>query len=124
MDYILGIGYALAMAIGNISFFNTLALSFSTCLLTCRSSPFLCLYAAQVWLRGDIMDATPFVTLTLEKMISLGPGTPVDPPLAPTVRGLCCHPAPPSDHWYGGLGVSLGDSEAWKPQKVLGFGPI
>ena len=46
----------------------------------------------------------------------------MDPPLAPTVRGLGCPPAPPSDHWYGGLGVSLGDSEGWKPQKVGGCG--
>ena len=38
---------------------------------------------------------------TLEKMIFLAPGTPVDPPLAPTVRGPSCPPAPPSDHWYG-----------------------
>ena len=29
-----------------------------------------------------------------------------------TVRGLACPPAPPSDHWYGGLGGSLADSEA------------
>ena len=36
--------------------------------------------------------------------------------------GLCCPPAPTSDHWYGGLGGSLGDSEAWKPQKVGGCG--
>ena len=55
-------------------------------------------------------------------MIFFAPGTPVDPPLAPTVRGPRCPPAPPSDHWYGGLGVSLGDSEAWKPQKVGGCG--
>ena len=55
---------------------------------------------------------------TLEKMIFFGPGTLVDPLLAPTVRGPGCPPAPPSDHWYGGLRVSLGDSEAWKPQKV------
>ena len=48
--------------------------------------------------------------------------TPVDPPLAPTVRGLGCPPAAPSDHWYGGLCVSLGHSEAWKPQKVGGCG--
>ena len=47
-------------------------------------------------------------------------GTLVDPPLAPTVRGPRCPPAPPCDHSYGGLGVSLGDSEAWKPQKVGG----
>ena len=52
---------------------------------------------------------------TLEKMIFFAPGTLVDPPLAPTLRGPSCLPAPPSDHWYGGLGVSLGDSEAWKP---------
>ena len=50
------------------------------------------------------------------------PGTLVDPLLAPTVRGLGCPSAAPSDHRYGGLGVSLGDSEAWKPQKVAGGG--
>ena len=55
-------------------------------------------------------------------MIFFAPGTLVDPPLAPAVRGPGCPPAPPSDHWYGGLGVSLGDSEAWKPQKVGGCG--
>ena len=52
---------------------------------------------------------------TLKKNIFFAPGTPVDPPLAPTVRGLTGPPAAPSDHWYGGLRVSLGDSEAWKP---------
>ena len=46
----------------------------------------------------------------------------MDPLLAPTVRGLGCPPAAPNDHWYGGLGISLGDSEAWKPQKVGGCG--
>ena len=46
----------------------------------------------------------------------------MDPPLAPTMRGLCYPPAPPSDHWYGGLDVALGDCEAWKPQKVGGCG--
>ena len=51
-------------------------------------------------------------------MIFFGPGTTVDPPLAPAVRGLRCRPAPPSDHWYEGLRVSLGDSEGWRPQKV------
>ena len=55
---------------------------------------------------------------TLEKMIFFAPGTLVDPPLAPAVRGPGCPPAPPSDHWFGGLGVSLGDSAACKPQKV------
>ena len=56
------------------------------------------------------------------KVISFAPGTPVDPPLAPTVRGLCCPPAAPSDHWYGGRHVSLGDSETWEPQKLGGCG--
>ena len=55
-------------------------------------------------------------------MIFFAPGNLVDPPVAPTVRGPGCPPAPPSDHWYGGLGVSLGDSAAWKPQKVGGCG--
>ena len=55
-------------------------------------------------------------------MIFFAPETLVDPPLAPTVRGPGCPPAPPSDHWYGGLGVSLGNSAAWKPQKVGGCG--
>ena len=35
---------------------------------------------------------------TLEKMIFFAPGTLVDPPLAPTVRGLAGLPAAPSDH--------------------------
>ena len=46
----------------------------------------------------------------------------MDPPLAPTVRGLGCPPATPSNRWYGGLRVSLGESEASKPQKVGGCG--
>ena len=46
----------------------------------------------------------------------------MDPPLAPTVPGPGSPLAPPSDHWYGGLGVSLGDSEAWKAQQVGGCG--
>ena len=46
----------------------------------------------------------------------------MDPPLALAGRGPGCPPAAPSDHRYGGLGVSLGDSEAWKPQKVGGCG--
>ena len=52
---------------------------------------------------------------TLEKINFFAPGTLVDPPLAPTVRGLADPPAAPSDHWYGGLRVSLGDYEASKP---------
>ena len=59
---------------------------------------------------------------TLKKIIFFAPGTLVDPLLAPAVRGPGCPPAPPSDHWYGGLGVRLGDSEGWKPQKVGGCG--
>ena len=47
---------------------------------------------------------------TLKKIIFFAPGTPVDPPLAPTMRGLGCRLTPPSDHWYGGLGVSLGNA--------------
>ena len=34
-------------------------------------------------------------------MIFFALGTTVDPPLAPTVRGLGCPLATPSDHWYG-----------------------
>ena len=40
---------------------NNLALALSICLLTFRSCPFLYRSPAQVWLDGDIMDATPFV---------------------------------------------------------------
>ena len=58
----------------------------------------------------------------MEKMIFFALGTLVDPPLAPTVRGLAGPPAAPSDHWYEGLRVSLGDSEAWIAQKVGGCG--
>ena len=45
-------------------------------------------------------------------MILFDLGTLVDPPLAPTVRGLAGPPAAPTDHWYGGLHVSLGYSDA------------
>ena len=58
----------------------------------------------------------------LEKMIFSAPGTLMDPPLPLNVRGPACPPAPPSDHRYRGPGVSLGDSETWKPQKVGGCG--
>ena len=50
---------------------------------------------------------------TLEKIIFFAPWTLVDPPLAPALRELGCPPAPPSDHWYGYLGVRLGNSEGW-----------
>ena len=59
---------------------------------------------------------------TLEKMIFFALGSLVDLPLAPAVRRPGCPPVPPSDHWYRGLGGSLGDSEAWKPQKLGGCG--
>ena len=52
---------------------------------------------------------------TLEKIIFFALGTLVDPPLAPTVRGLAGPLAAPSNHWYRGLRVSLGNSKAWKP---------
>ena len=42
----------------------------------------------------------------------------MDPPLAPTVRSPGCPLAPPNDQCYGGVGVSLGDCVASKPQKV------
>ena len=58
----------------------------------------------------------------MEKMFFFATATLMDPPLAPAVRGPGCPPAPPSDHWYGGLGGSLGNFEAWKPQKVGGSG--
>ena len=59
---------------------------------------------------------------TLEKIFFFAPGTLVHPPLALAGRGPGCPPSAPSGHCYGGLGVSLGDSEAWKPQKVGGCG--
>ena len=59
---------------------------------------------------------------TLQTISFFAPGTLVDPLLAPAMRGLGCPPAPASDHWYGGRGVSLGESEAWKPQIVGGCG--
>ena len=59
---------------------------------------------------------------TLEKIIFFALGTLVDPPLAPIVRGPGCPPAVLGDRWYGGLRVSLGDSEAWKSEKVGGCG--
>ena len=67
------------------------------------------------WPKNTCLSIPSGLGTTLEKMIFFALGTLVDPPLAPTVRGLAGPPAPPSDHWYGGLRVSLGDSEAWKP---------
>ena len=58
----------------------------------------------------------------MEKSFFLAPWTLVDPPFAPTVRGPGCPLAPPSDRWYGGVDVSLGNSKGWKPQKVGGCG--
>ena len=47
---------------------------------------------------------------------------PSGPTVSPHRARAGCPPAPPSDDWYGGLGVSLGDCEAWKPHKVGGCG--
>ena len=72
--------------------------------------------------RNTCLSIPSGLETTLGKTIFFAPGTLVDPPLAPTVRGLAGPPAAPSDHWCGGLRVSLGDSEAWKPEKVGGCG--
>ena len=48
---------------------------------------------------------------TFEKSIFFALGTLPDPPLAPAACGPGCPLDPTSDHWYWGLGVSLGDSE-------------
>ena len=74
------------------------------------------------WPKNTCLSIPSGLGTTLEKIIFFALGTLVDPPLAPTVRGLASPPAATSDHRYGGLCVSLGDSEAWKPQKVGGCG--
>ena len=63
------------------------------------------------WPKNTCLSIPSRLGTTLEKMIFFALGTLVDPPLAPTVRGLAGPPAAPSDHWYGGLRVSLGESE-------------
>ena len=75
------------------------------------------------WAKNTCSSIPSGLGTTLEKMIFFAAGTLVDPPLALAVRGPGCPPGPPSDHWYRGLAVSLGDSEAWKPQTVGGCGP-
>ena len=67
------------------------------------------------WPKNTCLSIPSGLGTTLSKIIFFAVGTLVDPPLAPTVRGLAGPPATPSDRWYGGLRVSLGDSEAWKP---------
>ena len=74
------------------------------------------------WPKNTCLSIPSGLGTTLEKIFFFAPGTLVDPPLALAGRGPSCPPAAPSDHRYGGLGVSLGDSEAWKPQKVGGCG--
>ena len=75
------------------------------------------------WGKNTCLTIPSGLGTTMEKMIFFAPGTLVDPPLAPTRgRGLAGPPAAPSDHWYRGLGVSLGYFGAWKPQKVGGCG--
>ena len=70
------------------------------------------------WAKNTCLSIPSGLGTTLEKIFFFALGTLVDPPLAPTVRGLAGPLAAPSDHWYGGLRVSLGNSEGWKPQKV------
>ena len=70
---------------------------------------------AQKWPKKTCLSIPSGLGKTLEKNIFFARGTLVDPPLAPTVRGLAGPPTSPSDHWYGALRVSLGDYEAWKP---------
>ena len=74
------------------------------------------------WAKNTCLSIPSGIGTTLEKIIFSPRGPLVDPLLAPTVPGPSCLAAPPSDHWCGGLGISLGDSEAWKPQKVGGCG--
>ena len=58
-------------------------------------------------------------------MIFFAPGTLVDPPLAPTVRGLAGPPAAPSDPWYGvyvsrWASLRLGNHKKWGVAGGLG----
>ena len=55
---------------------------------------------------------------TLEKNIFFTLGGPGGPTVGPNRARAGCPPAPPSDHLYGGPRGSLGDSDAWKQQKV------
>ena len=52
------------------------------------------------------------------KNLFFRPGDPGAPTVGPHCAWLAGPLAAPSDHWYGGLGGSLGNSEAWKPEKV------
>ena len=61
---------------------------------------------------------------TLEKKNFFAPRAPVNPPLAPTMRGAGFPLYSVTDHRHGDGGVSLGDSEACKPQKARGCGWI
>ena len=74
------------------------------------------------WAKNTCLSIPGGLGTILEKIIFFSPGTLVDPLLAPTVRGAGCPLASPIDYWYGGLGVSLGNCEAWKPQKLGGGG--
>ena len=78
--------------------------------------------AGSKWAKNTRLSIPSGLGTILKKLIFFAPGTLVDPPLAPTMRGLCYPPAAPSDHGYGGQGGSLGDSEGWKPQKGGGCG--
>ena len=56
----------------------------------------------------------------LQKKIFFDPGTVLHPLMALTMRGPGYLLAPSSDHRVAGLVISLGDFEAWKPQKMGG----
>ena len=73
------------------------------------------------WGQNTCLSIPSGLRTTLRKLIFFIPGTLVDPLSAPAVRGPGCPQGPPSDHPYGRLGGSLGDSEASKPQRVGGY---
>ena len=50
------------------------------------------------WAKNTCLSIPSGLGTTLEKMIFFALGTLVDPPLAPSVRGPGCPPAPPSEH--------------------------
>ena len=84
---------------------------------------------AQNGLKTLVLSIPSGLGTTLEKMIFFALGTLVDPPLAPTVRGLAGPPAASSDHWYGvytGVYVSrwaslrLGNHKKWGVAGGLG----
>ena len=55
-----------------------------------------------------------------EKNHFFRPGDPGGPTVGPRRARAVLPCGYTTDHWYGGLGVRLGDSQGWKPQKVGG----